>query len=280
MIIRPSTASYICSCPICQCKCNASFTRDKLQLLFQKSKFEAESTKKDTKKSSSSNSLNPEQISSHQSVLGGIAKICSDSSTNAIIRVLQNSGGFNNHNQPTSVGKTNCLQDSQAPIRNTVHRAMGVASLGLTQNVTIAGDQNLRNKIRSELGGAPSTMLNETSETVSHYYQRTGKDNSSSRAYRNNLKQSKKSQSEGLKSQIYEENKKRVSKRLLQRFRSTRDTLIKKKIKYCIKKLSYVSDDNCMINTVFDLCTNEGESFSSFDVADDLINFVDDNDLN
>ena len=207
MIIRSSTASYICSCPICQCKCNASFTRDKLQLLFQKSKFEAESTKKDTKKSSSSNSLNPEQISSHQSVLGGIAKICSDSSTNAIIRVLQNSGGFNNHNQPTSAGKTNCLQDSQAPIRNTVHRAMGVASLGLTQNVTIAGDQNLRNKIRSELGGAPSTMLNETSETVSHYYQRTGKDNSSSRAYRNNLKQSKKSQSEGLKSQIYEENK-------------------------------------------------------------------------
>ena len=84
---------------------------------------------------------------------------------------------------------------------------MGVASLGLTQIVTIAGDQKLRNKIRSELGGAPSTVLDAKSETVSHYFQRTGKDISSSRAYRNNLEVGKKAKSDGLKSQMNDKNK-------------------------------------------------------------------------
>ena len=53
----------------------------------------------------------------------------------------------------------------------------------------------------------PSTVLDATSETVSHYYRRTGKDNSSSRAYRNNLEVGKKSKLDGLKSQMNDKNK-------------------------------------------------------------------------
>ena len=249
--------------------------------------FEADrSSNKEANKESDNNILCPKKIGSHQSILGGIAKICSESSTNALLRVIQDSGGFMMKNQSSSSQSGKFPFPESTPIRKTVDRAMGVAALGLNQNVTIAGDQQLRSKIRSELGGAPTRFLNESSETVSHYFQRTGKDNSSSREYRNNLvsdivdtNQQKKSYSEGLKSNNMDKNKKRVSKRLLQRFRSTKDESTKKKIKYCIKILSSESKDNSMINTVFDLSTNETDSFSSFDVADDLINFVDESDL-
>ena len=163
---------------------------------------------------------------------------------------------------------------------------MGVAALGIIQNETIAGDQLLRSKIRSELGGAPTTMLHSQNETVGNFYRKNGKDNSSTRENRNSLNStvlvsnstSNKNEN-GPELNSTELNKKRVCKKLLQRFRSTRDGIVKKKIKYCMKELNCNENKNSMINIVFELNSNDKTSFSSFDVADELINFVEDSDV-
>ena len=46
-----------------------------------------------------------------------------------------------------------------------------------------------------------------------------------------------------------------------------------------MKELNCNENKNSMINIVFELNTNDKTSFSSFDVADELINFVEDSDV-
>ena len=158
--------------------------RNKLQLIYQSKRLEEvqqNSTRNDNVKKS------PEKIATNQSILGGIAKICSESSTNALICVLQHSGGIVTNENGENSGENSISTSPRSnihissPIRNTANRAMGVAALGLVQNETITGDQLLRSKIRSELGGALTTMLHSQNETVVNYYRKNGRDNSSSR---------------------------------------------------------------------------------------------------
>ena len=46
-----------------------------------------------------------------------------------------------------------------------------------------------------------------------------------------------------------------------------------------MKELRNNENKNSMINIIFDLNSNDNTSFSSFDVADELINFVEDSDV-
>ena len=253
-----------------------------MQQLFQSRKFEEQNRNGCNFKVEEANS--PSKIASNQSILGGIAKIISDSSTNALLKVIQDSGGIDS----TSTSSVNALSNQNTtnvkhPKKSIFERSMGVAASGLAQNEMLAGNQILRTQLRKELGGAPTTVLSSSNETVGHHLIKNGRDNSSSRSYRNNLKDDVnfKCAVNDNNSDKMSNDRKRVSKRLLQSFRNCNDNLKKSKIKFCLKKLKVMNNtnDDSMVNTVFELNTADEQSYSSADVAEELINFVDNSDL-
>ena len=252
-----------------------------MQHLFQSRKFDEQNRNQFSIKNEEQSS--PSKIASNQSILGGIAKIISDTSTNALLKVIQDSGGIGTSSSSVNVSSIDTSTNDKHARRNIFERSMGVAVSGLAQNEMLAGNQLLRTELRKELGGAPTTVLSSTNETVGQYLIKNGRDSSSSRSYRNKLKDdvNLKCAVNDKKTDKTSNDRKRVSKRLLQSFRTCNDNLTKSKIKFCLKKLKVTNNtnDDSMVNTVFELNTADEKSYSSADVAEEFINFVDNSDV-
>ena len=50
-----------------------------------------------------------------------------------------------------------------------IERSLGVTALSLAKDRMIAGNIGMKNELRMEMGGSPSTMLNNSNKTVGQY---------------------------------------------------------------------------------------------------------------
>lgn len=251
------------------------------------------------KQDSGDSSVAKKQATISEMLHNTVASVAGDT----LLRVMQGNFGIdhgaymNNKNccastchSPVSTQNASPTPNRAAAMRyglqRSVERTMGVAASGLMHSPEVAGNSMVRNHLREEFGGKPTTHLHSKGETVPQYFQRTGKDSRSTRFSRNNLCDlstenddvneaagtPKKSKSD---SKMFKERKERVMSKLFDCKTETTDTIKRKKIKYTMKNFE---DEQSMVSKIFKTKSDRmtDNEFVSSDEADKLINFFDD----
>ena len=232
--------------------------------------------------------------SEKHSVIRSITNAITEHAKDAILEVIQK-----NVPSPTKAPTSLTSQWSQdqlavtketIELQHMIERSLGVTALSMSKDLMIAGNMGLKNKLRSEMGGCPSTQLLESNDTVSRYraaqLRRQGSRTKCSRSSRNELidlqessdDESKPKNTKGTKANF----KKRVLMKYLAKYKAEKDDSIKDRIKYAMKALD--SDDgtiqNEMIDFTFNVHTTDLDSFDSDDCASNILDFADDKDVN
>ena len=285
---RSSNANHlICSCPICTCTCNASFRRDQLQSIHTAKRFE-DFQKSKQKKISGDSAFQHTVIHEITSAITAHAK-------DAIVEVLQQGSPIKAKSVHGLHGKvpngTKCssrlYSEGYDPreLQVAIERSLGMTVLNMAKDPQVSGSIALKNALREEMGGMPTTHLLATQESVGQHRQRMGMNLSRakcSRESRNGLVDLY-SSDEG--ERVETASKKQCSKMkkaillsLLTLYKNENDKSKRNKIKYAMKALDEKNDSvtNEMIDFTFNAFATEIESFDSMDAALNILDFAED----
>ena len=156
----------------------------------------------------------------------------------------------------------------------------------MAKDPMLSGNIALKNELREEMGGTPSSILNAMQESVGQYRRRLQQGNVStsskcSRTSRNNLVYlcSSKEDVQTTKSTTSRKTKmkKRVLLKLLKMYKDEKDAEVKNRIKGTMKSLDSKNEkyNSEMLDFVLDVHTSDIESFDSNDAATSLLDFAD-----
>ena len=272
---------------MCNCTCNAKFRRDQLQSIHTAKHYEnsvatgAQATKKNPNLPRPSDTVHTQH-----SVIQEITKSITEHAKDAIIEVIQQGSpikklGWGNQSQES-------LLEEQVLIQRAIERSLGVTALSMAKDPMMAGNILLKNSLREEMGGAPTTTLSPTQETVSQYRSRRQRGHrvgsGCSRTARNNLVDLSftSDYEEEVKTMKLRKTKmkKRVMIKMLKMYKDEPDKKEKAKIKYAMKAIDEKEENskNEMIKFTFDVHTTELDSFDSDDAVTNILEFVDDAD--
>lgn len=224
------------------------------------------------------------------SAIGQITKIAAEVAKDSVIEVIQK-------DSPCKCNKhTSCCTactyhqssnhidlchsssyDKDADIRHTIKQSLGVTGSGLAKHPGVAGNIMLKNKLRKELGGKPTTTLSCSGLSVNQFWDRTKKAighwYKCSRTSRNSLKNLWSSDSKSTK-----ENKWRLVKRMklkLLEIQFSKTGEEKKKTKQKVKHIfdtlngrKKVTEKNEMIPYICDMHISDPGTFDSKDAAE------------
>lgn len=106
------------------------------------------------------------QSSANHSVIREITSAITEHAKDAIVEVIQWS--------PLKVakGSRDLHEPEQLQLQRVIEPSLGVTALSMAKDPMISGNMLLKNELREEMGGAPSTILTSTEETVGHYRNR------------------------------------------------------------------------------------------------------------
>ena len=194
------------------------------------------------------------------------------------------------------VASPNWLQSQQSTheqlqLEHMIKRSLGVTALSMAKDPMVSGNIGLKNEMRIEMSGAPSTQITKTGETVGQYRNRTqqqGKRSSKtrcSRTSRNNLVDLCESDETHVEEEkVEKENKmkmkKRIMMKLLEMYKNEKEENEKIKIKKAMRSLDdkHSSNKNGMIDFIFEVHTTSLGSFDSADAASNILVFANDDD--
>ena len=238
----------------------------------------ADSTQQNVKKSI----VDPDQsaASTKHGVIQEITAAITEQAKDAIIEVLQGSP------VKTFKSSTPDSKHEQLELQRTIERSLGVTALSMAKDPMLSGNIALKNELREEMGGTPSSILNATQESVGQYRVRLQQGNAStstkcSRTFRNNLVDlcSSEEDVKTAKSTISRKTKmkKRVLLKLLKMYKDEKDAEVKNRIKVTMKSLDSKNEkyNSEMLDFVLDVHTSDIESFDSNDAATSLLDFAD-----
>ena len=158
-------------------------------------------------------------------------------------------------------------------LHDKVARSIGMTGHSMMTDKAFAGNRKIRRDLRNDMG-EPTKLLFD-GETIGNKRRRLGKDNSSSRAVRNNLHDGI---GDSTKNKIDINSMfERVKGNLFQRFRFTNDVKSKTKIKHALKELKKGNEDS-FLYSIFEM-SSSNEGAQPQDVANDILSFIDDNEL-
>ena len=228
--------------------------------------------------------------SQKHSVIRSITSAITEHAKDAILEVIQMNApsptksptSFWSHQTPHTSNTSHWSQES-IQLQHMIERSLGVTALSMSKDPMIAGNMGLKNELRSEMGGAPSTKLLGTDESVNQYRNRRRKNGSRmkcSRTSRNDLIEIQDSSDDD--SMVDNDKsekakfKKRVLLKLLSMYKVEKDEMKKEKIKYAMKALDSANEsiNNEMIEFTFNAHTTDLESFDSQDCVDSIIDFA------
>ena len=221
------------------------------------------------------------QSSANHSVIREITSAITEHAKDAIVEVIQGS--------PLKVSK----ESSDTPDRQgvqfqrAIENSLGVTALSLAKDPMVAGNIFLKNELREEMGGAPSTILSSTQETVAQFRSNKMKGHSDkkkcARASRNDLvdlcssdEENEKHMNKTRKAKM----KKRILLNMLKKYKAATDVNEKVTIKKTMKDLDGNKSDskNEMIHFIFDVHTIDLDSFDSTEATESILDFADDKD--
>ena len=182
------------------------------------------------------------------------------------------------------------LEMDEPTAKDLATRSMAMSAHGMLMDQSFAGNGQIRNEFRRDLGN-PTNVL-ESGEKIFDKRRKLGRDQSCSRSVRNGLypgigTSNKFSGQETLvsvdtsvvnkdpssKSMID-----RVTKNLFKRFRNSNETKEKKRIKYALKELKKEKKDS-FLYCMFEMSLEDKDKKNSTDIADDVMSFIDDNEI-
>ena len=176
------------------------------------------------------------------------------------------------------------VDDEKVQLQQAIELSLGVTALSMAKDPMISGNVSLKNSLREEMGGVPSTILGDSQETVSQYRSRnctTPRRRKCSRTSRNNLvdlcssdEGDKEKSEENLRN---EKMKKRIVLKLMKMCRDEVESSEKERIKYAMRALHEKEEtkNNEMIKYIFDVHTTELNSFDSNEAAVNILEFAD-----
>ena len=273
----------ICGCSICMCTCSASFRRDQLLSIHTAKHFEQYESSGSSKKNCTpaAAASMQHQSSTKHSVIREITSAITEHAKDAIVEVIQGS--------PLKVSK----ESSDTPDRQgvqfqrAIENSLGVTALSLAKDPMVAGNIFLKNELREEMGGAPSTILSSTQETVAQFRSNKMKGHSDkkkcARASRNDLvdlcssdEENEKHMNKTRKAKM----KNRILLNMLKKYKAATDVNEKVTIKKTMKDLDGNKSDskNEMIHFIFDVHTIDLDSFDSTEATESILDFADDKD--
>ena len=230
----------------------------------------------------SSNVHNFNDSAARQTVFGDLIKSIIDTLATNTLRVLQ--GGYEpvkiNSSDNKKINMVNMVSPPKTHkklpnvMEDTFERTLGLTAHAMLNDTLIASNMALRNQLSEELGGRPTTHLNSYGESVASYRRRMGKDNSSSRESRNNLKKANELASSGIADKAG-----RVGKRLYQKHSCENNDGIKKKIRRAmneVQKIENGDNTSSVLNVIRfggGQSKNDGTFFSQ-EAADEVLDFV------
>ena len=279
-----NAAHTICSCPICTCTCDAIFRRDQLQSIHNAKQFEIFENKP-------KNLDNTETAVKHTAI-HDLTKVITSHAKDAIIEVLQQTSPIRTKMIPSSSSgwsSTEVVNDfDPREIEAAIERSLGMTALSsMHKDVGISGNISLKNVLREEMGGTPSTHLVANKESVCQHRQKVAKKSAAkcSRTSRNSLvdlstsDENEEQSNENVLGTSMKDRakmKKRILVKLLSMFKEEKDELKKNKIRYAMKALddSNVEVKNEMIDFSFQVHTTELDSFDSMDAALNILDFA------
>ena len=227
--------------------------------------------------------------SQNHSVIHSITSAITEHAKDAILEVIQKNAPSPTKS-PTSywsqapqTSHTSHWSQESIQLQHMIERSLGVTALSMSKDPMIAGNMGLKNELRSEMGGAPSTKLLGTNESVNQYRNRRKKNGSRmkcSRTSRNDLIEIQdSSDDDSMVENDKSKNakfKKRVLLKLLSMYKVEKDEMKKEKIKYAMKALDSANEsiNNEMIEFTFNAHTTDLESFDSQECANSIIDFA------
>lgn len=279
----------VCACSICTCKCAVTFRRDQLQSIHHAKHYEDHVNKKRPK----DKSIVP---TADHSIIRELTSTITSTAADSILKVLQNNCSIKQElpsNQfipySTDLPTTGVDQYDQREIQLAIERSMGITALSLCKDNKIAGHVQLKNELRKELGGTPTTHLLSTNQSVSQHRNRrnyaTGSKSKCSRTSRNILVDlCSSSDDESNDSKVWTKTnqklKKRIMMKLLKLYQNESDGKKKKKMKYTMQALDDNNDivKNEMIDLTFNVFSKDPDSFDSMEASLNMLNIADETD--
>ena len=215
------------------------------------------------------------------SVIHDITKSITAHAKDAIVEVLREGSPIK-----MSAGKKHTTSENshelfdERELQLAIERSLGMTALSLVKDPYLAGHINLKNQLREELGGVPSTYLAASQESVGQQRHRMSRGSRAkcSRASRNTLVDLCMSDEESSGNNDLAKMRQRIKLKLLKLYKDENDETKKRKIKYTMKAIdeSNQSVTNEMIDYTVDVHTTVLESFNSFDAAMDILDFAED----
>ena len=204
-------------------------------------------------KLSSTSITTSKDAATHQNIFADVLKTIADSASDVAVRVLQQ-GEYMHENEPTSSSSSKFPSHSSSShfanvvspprpksncqtVSDTIGRTMGMTGHAMLQNRRIASNQAFTAQLRKDLGGRPTNYLHHHGESVAAHRRRTGRNNSSTRAARNNLRPANE-----LHDRSLEDRAVRVNKRLYQRHSTETDQNKKAKIREAMEEVQKVEN--------------------------------------
>ena len=270
------------------CTISHGLRRDQLQSIHHAKHYEDHVNKKRPK----DKSIVP---TADHSIIRELTSTITSTAADSILKVLQNNCSIKQElpfNQfiPCStdlVTTTGVDQYDQREIQLAIERSMGITALSLCKDNKIAGHVQLKNELRKELGGTPTTHLLSTNQSVSQHRNRknyaTGSKSKCSRTSRNILvdlcsSSSDESNDSKVWTKTNQKLKKRIMMKLLKLYQNESDG--KKKMKYTMQALDDNNDivKNEMIDLTFNVFSKDPDSFDSMEASLNMLNIADETD--
>ena len=229
-------------------------------------------------------------MSKSHSLIGELTAKINSQASDTIIHVLQHGSPIKKllQDDPSSLHKVG----EQLQLQETLDRSLGVTATKLAHDPSISGNIQLKNELRKEMGGRPSTVLGRSGKTVGQYRECHRMRRKNSRTYRNELYDLSMDSSDSEDSlggtipftNLKEEKlKTRIQKKLLEMLMNSSDELKKRKTRYAMKSLEGMNTNKSsdMVEYIFKMKTADDmiTSFNSLEIAEYVVEVVDVNDL-
>ena len=220
-------------------------------------------------------------MASSHTVIRDMTSTIAAHAQDSILRVLQQNSPVKTMSMSNQ--KLAATQFDPREIQLAISQSLGVTALSLANDPMFAGNILLKNDLRSEMGGIPTTHLVGMEQNVGQYRSTRAKGEGKakcSRASRNGLLNLCSSDEEMKEKTVSKhekaKRKRRIIKKLLSWYQDENDSSKRTKIKYAMKALddNNHSVQNDMINFTFDVYSEELKSFDSMDTAMNILNIA------